>query len=242
VSAEPPDRVSRRPGCDRRRRKHVAAVWALLAVTAVGSTTACSSSMPDATNGATRPGGVVVSTLADDTTFHGAEPHPPYPMPDISLTATDGKPYNLRSDSASPVTLVFFGYTACPDVCPLVMSDLTAALLQSPAQVRRSTRLLFITTDPARDSPAVLREYLDHYNHGFIGLTGPLRDIRAAGASLGVLIGGRHRSPGGGYEVMHGTQVIGFRGNEARVVWTQGTSVADLVEDLGRLVDDHPTG
>jgi protein SCO1 len=236
VSAEPLDRVARR--CDRRRRLHVAAAWALLAVTVAGSTSACSSSVRHATN----PGGVVVSTLGDDTTFHGAEPHPPYQMPDISLTATDGKPYNLRSDSDSEVTLVFFGYTMCPDVCPLVMSDLTAALLQSPPQVRTSTRLLFITTDPARDSSAVLRRYLDHYNPAFVGLTGPLRDIRAAGTALGVLVGGRHRSPGGGYEVMHGTQVIGFRGNEARVVWTQGTAVADLVADLGRLAEDSPTG
>jgi protein SCO1 len=242
VSADPLAREPSLAGTDRQSRRHIVAVWTLLAATAAW-TTACAPPATQSSGPPTNPAGVAVSTLADDTTYHGAELHPPYPMPDISLTATDGKPYNLRSESASsPVTIVFFGYTACPDVCPLVMSDLTAALLQSSAQVRRSTRLLFITTDPARDSPAVLRGYLDHYNHGFVGLTGRLRDIRAAGAALGVLVGGRHRSPGGGYEVLHGTQVIGVRGSEARVVWTQGTPVADLVADLGRLAEDHPTG
>lgn len=195
----------------------------------------------NATTGETQPGGVVVSTLRDDTTYHGAEPASPYPMPDITLTGTDGKPFNLVRDTTSPVTLVFFGYTSCPDVCPLVMTDLTSALLQSPARVRDSTQLLFISTDPARDTPEVLRRYLDRYNPDFVGLTGKLPDIKAAGAALGVFVGGEHRLPSGGYDVAHSSQVIGFQGDAAPVVWTRGTPVADLIADLTRLAESQPS-
>lgn len=208
----------------------------------IAAATACAPAVPDASAGATNPAGVVVSTINDDTTYRGAEPRPPYRMPDVTLTDTDGKPFNLLDDTTSPVTLVFFGYTHCPDVCPLVMSDLTAAVLQSPAQVRNSTQLLFITTDPARDTPAVLRRYLDRYDSDFVGLTGGLAQIRAAGTALGVAVGGRHRLPSGGYDVSHGTQVIGFQGDAAPVVWTVGTPVADLVADLTTLAESRPSG
>lgn len=206
----------------------------------VAAVSACAPATPDSTTGATNPAGVVVSTVRDDTTYRGAEPNPPYAMPDITLTATDAKPFNLVDDTTAPVTLVFFGYTSCPDVCPLVMSDLTAALLQSPPQVREEVQLLFITTDPARDTPPVLRRYLDRYNPDFVGLTGRLADLRAAGAALGVPIGGQHRLPNGGYDVAHGTSVIGFRGDAAPVVWTQGTPVADLVADIKTLTTAGP--
>ncbi len=179
------------------------------------------------------PGGVIVSD--DSGPYIGAEPPRPYSMPDITLTATNDRDFNLRTDTGYPVTLVFYGYTHCSDVCPLVMSDLTSTLLQLPEDVRAQTQLVFVTTDPARDTPDVLRSYLDRYNPDFVGLTGSLRDVVTAADSMGVAIEGRHKLSSGGYDVGHGAQVIGFHDDQAPVIWTEGTPVADMVSDIEKL-------
>ncbi|MDQ3481291.1 MAG: SCO family protein [Actinomycetota bacterium] len=181
------------------------------------------------------PGGALISNEQQDTTFRGAEPLKPYDMPDIALTATNEEPFNLINDTPYPVTLFFFGYTHCPDVCLLVMSDLTAALLQLPDDVREETQLVYVTTDPARDTPEVLRTYLDRYSEDIVGLSGSLDDISAAAEAMGVAMEGRNRLASGGYEVGHGAQVIGFLGDRAPVIWTQGTPVSDLVADITQL-------
>jgi len=181
------------------------------------------------------PAGVVISNVTGQGQFNGAEPARPYTMPDITLTATDNRPFNLVSDTSSPVTLVFFGYIHCPDVCPLVMSDLAYTVLHLPADVRDQTQVVFITTDPGRDSPAALRSYLDRYDPDFVGLTGDLRDIVAVAHDMGVPIEGRHTLPGGGYGVGHGAQVIGFKGDSAPVIWTAGTPTDDMISDVTEL-------
>lgn len=167
--------------------------------------------------------------------FNGAEPAAPYQLPNVTLEATNRLPFSLATDAARDMTLVFFGYTHCPDVCPLVMSDLTSAVARLPAPVRARTQVVFITTDPERDTPAVLRTYLDRYDEDFVGLTGPLRDIVAAAEAMGVPVEGRHRLPGGGYDVGHGAQVIGFVDGQAPVIWAQGTPVDAIVEDVVEL-------
>lgn len=183
------------------------------------------------------PGGVIISGVHQDTTYFGAEPPRPYRMPDVTLTATNDEPFNLVRDTAYPVTLVFFGYTNCPDVCPLVMSDLTSTYLHLPSALRDQTQVLFITTDPSRDDLPTLRRYLDRYDSDFVGLTGSLKDIVAAGDAMGVAIEGKHKLPSGGYDVGHGAQVVGFHGNTAPVIWTATTlgDVSDMVSDISSL-------
>lgn len=193
-------------------------------VAACGGAPQVSEGRPD------NPGGAIVSD--DDSPFKGAEPAQPYRMPDITLTATNDRDFNLVSDTGYPVTLVFYGYTHCPDVCPLVMNDLAQAMLQLPDDVRSETQLVFITTDPARDTTTALRAYLDRYDPDFVGLTGSLDTIVKAADGMGVAIQGRQKLPSGGYDVGHGAQVIGFHGDEAPVIWTDGTPVSDMVNDI----------
>ena len=212
-----------------RRAGHLGLV--LVACLAVA---ACTDGMPTGSD-ADNPGGALISSAASSGTYLGAEPASPYEMPDVTLEATNSQPFNLVTDTAYPVTLVFFGYTNCPDVCQLVMSDLTSAVLQLPDSVQEQTQVVFVTTDPARDTPEVLREYLDHYDGGFVGLTGDLGDIVEAAEAMGVPIEGRNRLPSGGYDVGHGAQVIGFTGNQAPVLWTEGTPVDDVVDDVVEL-------
>lgn len=171
----------------------------------------------------------------DEGEFKGAEPAAPYEMPDVTLSATTKTDFNLRADTDTKVTLVFFGYTHCRDVCPLVMSDLTAAYLQLDDQVREQTQLLFITSDPARDDIATLKAYLDRYDPSFIGVTGAKKTIVSVGAAMGVQIARGDTLPSGGFEVAHGAQVVGFSGDAAPVLWTPGTPVADLVADITKL-------
>src|SRR5262245_28784045 len=85
---------------------------------------------------------------------HGRVVDEPYAMPDMTLEDTSGKPFNLVTDTTDPVTLMFFGYTSCPNICPLVMSDIAVAMTKLTPQVRAMTQVVFITTDPARDTPS----------------------------------------------------------------------------------------
>jgi protein SCO1 len=102
------------------------------------------------------------------------------PKPAIVLTDTAGRPYNLARATAGKVTLVYFGYTHCPDLCPINMALAAAALRDLPASERRQITVVFITTDPARDTPQVIRAWLDRFNANFVGLTGSVSAIHAA--------------------------------------------------------------
>jgi protein SCO1/2 len=171
--------------------------------------------------------------------MHGAVLTDQYVVPDATLTATDGKPFSLTEDTTKPLTLVFFGYTHCPDICQIVMADITSALARLDDAQREKVGMLFITTDPARDDPETLRRYLDRFDPGFEGLTGDLQKIVEVGESLGVPIEKGAKLPSGGYEVAHGTQIIAIDDRDrSPVVWTDGTSPDHLAEDLAALLAD----
>lgn len=190
------------------------------------------------TVGAGNPGGAVHAGGNDHDGFHGAGLPKPYPVPSVQLTDTSGDPFDVVADTTRPVTLVFFGYTNCPDICNLVMADIASAMTRLDPGVAEQVQMLFITSDPKRDTPDVLRDYLDHFDPSFEGLTGPLPRIEKVARPLGVLIEGTKRLPSGGYEVGHGSQVIGIgEDDRAQVVWTEGTPVGDLVADITRLVE-----
>lgn len=199
----------------------------------VALVSACAS--PDST-GAEEPL-AIVATQDDGDGYHGAVLEQPYTLSDLSFTDTAGRSVELPADMSEPVTLVFFGYTHCPDVCNTVLADAASALRRLEAEVREDVQLLFVTTDPARDTPERMREYLDRFDPSFEGLTAPLPVIEQAAEELGVALSGTIDMPGGGYEVGHGAQVIGFGAEHAgRIVWTQPTPVGSLREDITRMV------
>jgi protein SCO1/2 len=169
--------------------------------------------------------------------FQGIVLDRPYPLPDATLTDTSGKDFNLRTGSDAPVLVLFFGYTNCPDICLGTLTDLATALNRVDPAVRAKVQVVLITVDPERDTPDVLRAYLDRIDPGFIGLTADLDVVKQVAGYVGVAIEGTVDVPGGGYEVTHSTQVIGFDSERlGRVVWTQGTSVGTFRADLTELV------
>jgi protein SCO1 len=169
--------------------------------------------------------------------FTGAVLHRPYHAPDTRLSDTEGHPYSLATSTDHRLTLVFFGYTHCPDICQVVMADIASAMTRLDGDVRSKVGMVFVTTDPARDNASTLRSYLDRFDPTFEGLTGPLPRIVDLGAALGVPIEKGAKLPSGGYEVAHGTQIIGLEDNgKAPIVWTEGTAAARLAQDITTLV------
>ena len=158
-------------------------------------------------------------------------------MPEVSLTDTSGRPYNLSTTPSKPVTLLFFGYTHCPDVCIAVLSDVSLALQRLAPADRDQIQMVFVTTDPARDQEKQIRRYLDRFNPTFVGLTGPMSTIKRAASDVGVEIEGMRKLPSGGYEVGHSAQVIGFSRNSGVVIWTPGTPLGALKHDFALLVE-----
>ena len=176
--------------------------------------------------------------VADPGGYTGGSSLPdPYSMPEVSLTDTSGRPYNLSTTPSKPVTLLFFGYTHCPDVCIAVLSDVSLALQRLAPADRDQIQMVFITTDPARDHEKQIRRYLDRFSPTFVGLTGPMSTIKRAASDVGVEIEGMRKLPSGGYEVGHSAQVIGFSRNSGVVIWTPGTPIAALKHDFALLVE-----
>jgi protein SCO1/2 len=183
--------------------------------------------------GGTSPGTVSGVHYHDSDKMNGIVLPTAYHVPDVTLTDIHGQPFDLRTDTTKPVTLVFFGYTNCPDVCQVVMADIASAVARLDAADRSHVGVLFVTTDPARDTATVLRSYVARFNPDFGGLTGKLSSIVKAGDALGITIQKGQRLPTGGYDVTHSTQVIGLEpGGIAPIVWTQGTTPGRIAADL----------
>lgn len=170
---------------------------------------------------------------------------PSWEKPDVELTDTDGHTYAFRAETEGLVTLLFFGYTHCPDVCPIHMGNIAAVLRDLPYAVRERIRVVFVTTDPERDTPERLREWLDRFDRSFVGLRGTEAEVDAFQAALRLPSAVRQPSrPGplpGAYAVGHAAQVIAFAADgRARVVYPFGTRQEDWAHDLPRLVEAHP--
>jgi protein SCO1/2 len=180
---------------------------------------------------------LVVQAQAPDD-FRGALITPPQPKPRFVLADTSGRPFDFGAETKDHVTLLFFGYTYCPNQCPMHMSVLSAALKRLPPKTAEQVKLVFVTTDPERDSPAVLRRWLDLFDGHFIGLTGTLAAIvevqRLAGVPVAVKTGATNRS----YGVNHANFVLAYsKDNLAHVIYPGGVSRDDWVHDLPRLVN-----
>jgi protein SCO1 len=174
-----------------------------------------------------------------DEELTGAVLSEPYVVPATPLTDFDGAPYSLSDSTDKRLTLVFFGYTHCPDICQVVMQTLASAMTRLDDADREQVDVVFVTTDPARDDGAALRAYLERFDPTFVGLTGPLPTIIDIGEDLAIAVEHGEKLPSGGYDVTHGTSVLGIDGDdEVPIVWTQGTSATQFADDVHQLLDN----
>jgi protein SCO1/2 len=170
---------------------------------------------------------------------------PTWEKPDFTLPDTEGRPFDFRAATDGFVTLLFFGYTHCPDVCPIHMANIAAVLRDLDYADRSRIRVVFVTTDPERDTAPVVRAWLDRFDRSFIGLLGTKTEVDGIQAALHLPAAIRQPSrPGplpGAYAVGHAAQVIAFTADgRARVVYPFGTRQTDWAHDLPKLVAGGP--
>lgn len=118
--------------------------------------------------------------------FHGVEPDPVPERPAFVLRTTSGERYDFQAETRGRPTLLYFGYTNCPDECPTAMADISAALRSTPADLRDQVQVVFVTTDPDRDTPQILREWLDKFSTDYVGLVGTQAEVDLAQRNTGL--------------------------------------------------------
>ena len=177
------------------------------------------------------------------TGFNGVALVTPLEKPAGTFTTMHGTDYDLRAETRGQLTLLFFGYTHCPDVCPVHMANLAAVLRQAEPEVRSRVKVVFVTTDPARDTPERLRTWLGAFDPTFVGLVGPDSLVHQAQVTVNVAPAFRQPMPGvdadSAYGVGHAAQVIAFSPDDdrAHVVYPFGTRQQDWAADLPKLLE-----
>ncbi len=172
-----------------------------------------------------------------NSALRGGLVNPPLPKPRFVLTDTSGAAFDFRQRTDGYVTLLFFGYTSCPDQCPMHMANIGAALKKLPGGVADQVKLVFVTTDPDRDRPAALRQWLDLFDRRFIGLTGTAAAIGAVEREAGVPPARKSPLANGDYAVNHANFVVAYtRDNLAHVIYPGGVGKDDWAHDLPLLV------
>jgi len=174
-----------------------------------------------------------------EVTYRGGLVTPPLPKPRFVLTDTSGAPFDFWKRTGGSVTLLFFGYTYCPDQCPTHMANIGAALKKLPPGVADQVKLVFVTTDPARDTPVELRRWLDNFDRHFVGLTGTEAALEAVQKAAGVPLAHRTEPGNGNYSIAHANFVVAYtKDNLAHVIYPGGVSKDDWIHDLPLLIKE----
>jgi len=175
----------------------------------------------------------------------GTRLDPPFQLSAKALQTAEGAPYSLVDDTERPLTLVFFGYSNCPDICGQVMATLAGTMTRLSDEDRADVDVVFVTTDPKRDTPEVVSQYVAQFDPDFIGLTGQLGDIVDVAKTVGVGVeAGEEIDHDGdgkpdGYDVTHGTQVLAVDSSDTvPVYWSQEVSQAQLAADIHTLLSE----
>jgi protein SCO1/2 len=181
-------------------------------------------------------GGVLMACQSSTPSFKGTVLDPPRTVADFTLTDQHGKTFRL-SDQRSQVVLLFFGYTFCPDVCPVTLGT-WKRVHEALGDAAQRVRFVFITVDPGRDTPERLREHVENFNPDFIGLTGAPDELEPVYQQFGVYYEKDTAiESAAGYLVSHTASafVVDLDG-QWRLRHSFGTPVKDIVHDIKQLL------
>ncbi len=184
---------------------------------------------------------IALALLLPSLWLGACSPAPPFHMTDISgavpkldftLARADGTEVTGENYRGKVVAL-YFGYTQCPDICPATLTNLADMLARVKS---RDVRVLFVSVDPDRDTPAVLRDYTGAFSPWVHGLRGTANQLAGLARRYRVAYSVKKGPP---YEVMHSNAVFFFgRDGRARLVTTDTTDTAAMAEDVKRLLDN----
>jgi protein SCO1 len=184
--------------------------------------------------------GLALTTLYGAGQYRGGLVSPPLPKPSFTLVDTSGAPFEFRAKTRGYVTLLFFGFTKCPDVCPLQMATVAQALKALPAEQANRFKVVFVTTDPERDTGPALRAWLDHFDKRFIGLTGSMAAIRQAQLASNVDPAQKAgKLSDASYGMIHSAWIFAYTPDDlAHVIYPAGVKQQDWVHDLPLLAKE----
>lgn len=168
--------------------------------------------------------------------FNGASISPPTQVPELTLKTTDGQPFSTAA-TRGRYSLFFFGYTNCPDMCPLTLFHI-GQIRQRLGEASANVDAYFVTVDPERDTPARLGEYVSKFNAGVTPLTGSTEELERIKSVFGVIAEKRPApNSAAGYFVDH-TGSIFLLDPQSRIalIYQFGADDDLIVEDLTRLV------
>ncbi|MGB8712897.1 MAG: SCO family protein [Onishia taeanensis] len=173
----------------------------------------------------------------DDPNWHTSDISDIMPALDLSLIDENGK--QVEEDAyTGKTTLLYFGYTHCPDVCPTSLARMTAAIKKLDEPARDDIQVLFVSVDPERDTPARLRQYTDVFGPQFIGLTGSTAQLDALTNRYRVSYGYGEKDANGNYDVSHSSGIFVFNEQgDARLLMRNSDPIPSMVSDLKRLME-----
>jgi protein SCO1/2 len=150
------------------------------------------------------------------------------------LVGPDGRARS-RDDFRGRVTVLLFGFTHCPDICPTALLNLSAVLDQL-GEDRGLVQVAFITVDPERDTPEVLRDYTSSFGPNFVGLSGNVAAIRQVAKAFKVFFQ-KIRLPGGDYTMDHSVAMYVLdKRARARLMFTANRQLEDVAHDILKLL------
>ncbi len=161
-------------------------------------------------------------------------------MPPLAFELVDENGNDVNADQfRGKSTLLFFGFTHCPDVCPTTLARLNAATQRIDEAARDDIQVLFVSVDPRRDDPETLREYTDAFGPQFIGLTGDKAALDELTRRYRVTYGYGEEDSNGNYDVSHSSAVFAFNDQgDIRLLIRDSDPMEAVVADLERLADD----
>ena len=160
----------------------------------------------------------------------------PAPLADFTLTDHLGRTRKFSSLRGSPA-LVFFGFTHCPNICPTTLANLKA-LHEAENGALKSARIVLVSVDGERDTPAALKSYLARLSPDFIGFTGDPKATARIAAQFSAVFFKEPAGKDGNYNVMHSTQVFAVDKTGRLRASFVGASVADMAKVTKLLIQE----
>jgi len=160
-------------------------------------------------------------------------------MDDLSFTLTDENGDTVNASIVdNKAVVLFFGYTHCPDYCPMTLTLLAQAMNTLSEQEREQLRVLFVSVDPERDTPSLLKEYTAYFGPEVIGLTGTKDQLDDVTKRYRTAYGYGDKDEQGNYEVSHGLAMYGFdKSGQVRLLMRNDQPVEQVAEDLKALTN-----